>query len=310
VGEHKKLMPMTIGDILDCTFKLYRTNFLKLFLSGGLIFLPFILLRFVLMPQDGISIFSDSYNVNDSVMVFILIIFLIIFGLIYIPSIIKISSESFMDRDISIAEAYKYSFKRMGSYFLTKLLANLAIWAISIGAVLVSSIAIAILGVFGLGVGIFNHNSLFDSQPLFLTIIFTVIFYAVILIFDFFTYGVDFYASTSFVVNENKYGDAVNEGFKAAAFKFWRYCAGCIAIIIIMCIPVAIFYSLGYGIYYITDIKYTGLQIITSMFGVLLVLPIFFIMNTVFFYDYKIQKQGFGIEMEYDVLNDNNFKEV
>ena len=131
---------MTIGDILDKCIQLYRSNFSKfigivLLVKGPYIILSYIIVKLVEIALTGGSPeqtvpFSITYGAN----LIVKMIELISIGPVLIAAMTMAISERFLNRDIGIIEAYKRIWKR----FLP-LLGTIIITGLVISSVLIAS---------------------------------------------------------------------------------------------------------------------------------------------------------------------------
>jgi phage-related holin len=110
------LRPMSLGEVLDRTFSLYRENFL---LFAGIMALPYILVllfRFALLLFTRASITTSAPQLPTSGMVggFILggigaaIVFLLVVGVVQAATVSAVS-ELYLGRDTSVMEAFAQS---------------------------------------------------------------------------------------------------------------------------------------------------------------------------------------------------------
>lgn len=151
------LRPMTLGEVLDRTFKLYRSNF---WTFAGIIALPYLL---ILLVQIGSAAFATDSRPSQSVPQFsptlvagalaggsiVVILYLLMAGAAHAATVFAVS-----DLYLAKAATVRGSFSRVGSkvfrvlglFFLVLLLAVVGIVAVSFFGAILKSAASVVLG--------------------------------------------------------------------------------------------------------------------------------------------------------------------
>ena len=145
----KTLQPMTVGDILDKTIQLYKGNFLKfvgivLLVKGPYLLLGYALAKLVVFVLSGTSDASGedteqvaTYGLSMVSLLLVKLLEILFVGPILIAAMTMAISERFLDRDIGIAEAYKKVMERFLPLLGTILLTGAIISAVLLAFVLV-----------------------------------------------------------------------------------------------------------------------------------------------------------------------------
>jgi len=144
----KTLHPMTIGDILDRSIQLYRSNFLKFIGIVLLVKGPYLILGYILgyiftalietfftgtSSASGVGATQMDYGISASVVLLIRLLEILFVGPILIAAITMAISERFLDRDIGVIEAYKKILRRFLPLLGTILLTGALIATVLIG---------------------------------------------------------------------------------------------------------------------------------------------------------------------------------
>jgi hypothetical protein len=143
----KILHPMTIGDILDRSIQLYKSNFLKFIGIVLLVKGPYLILAYILgyILTDLIMLASPEmpYYLGESIALSLIRLLELLFvGPILIAAATMAISERFLDRDIGITEAYKRILRRFFPLLGTILLTGAIISAVLLGCVFLGFSAI------------------------------------------------------------------------------------------------------------------------------------------------------------------------
>jgi hypothetical protein len=139
----KTLHPMTIGDILDRSIQLYRSNILKfigivLFVKGPYLLFAAIIKRFFVEPlyMSGaapaqMATYEASAWAIITITTIIMLLELLIVGPILIAAMTMAISERFLNRDVGVTEAYRKILRRflplLGTIILTGMLISAVI---------------------------------------------------------------------------------------------------------------------------------------------------------------------------------------
>jgi hypothetical protein len=140
-----------------------------------------------------------------------------------------------------------------------------------------------------------------------LAVIFGIIFVilAIVLSLGLYAYivGFNYFATTSFVIEENGVMESIGRGFSVASFKFFRYAGAMILMSIIVLIPTII---RGFAGGFIGGMIGSDIisYVIATLVGIIF-MPIMYILFAVLLYDYKVRKEGFDINQEFNDLVNN-----
>lgn len=146
-----RLRPLSFGDILDTVFRLYRNNFLTMIGIVAILQIPIVLLQIASTFFFGEAITADIYNLLDSLPAFdhttqsftelpianitsflgiaaiIGLIEAIVLQPIISGAVVRAVSERYHQRPISLGKAYDYKFTKMGSLILSRFLIGILI---------------------------------------------------------------------------------------------------------------------------------------------------------------------------------------
>lgn len=151
------LRPMSVGEILDRSFRLYRNHFLKFFLAVFVVqCVAFVLLQMYM--AQVVTPFYQAINVpagrqaDFDPSVFLLFgigsaVFLAATGLlslVYLGALIPMVSETFLGRSLSLREAYQMAFRRFPALFAVNWLKMLVLGA----ALLIELVPLALAAAF------------------------------------------------------------------------------------------------------------------------------------------------------------------
>jgi hypothetical protein len=127
----KTLHPMTVGDILDRSIQLYRSNFLKFVGIVLLVKGPYLILEEALtglmLPSSAGADAAQTMLYEASVIGIIRLVELLLVAPILIAAMTMAISDRFLDRDIGVTEAYRKILRRFFPLLGTILLAGIII---------------------------------------------------------------------------------------------------------------------------------------------------------------------------------------
>ncbi len=129
----KTLHPMTIGDILDQSIQLYRSNFLKfiaivILIKGTYMIFGYVFKELIMFVFEGTG--EDAAQIAiyaDYLALLLRLLELLFVAPIVIAAITMAISERFLNRDIGVTEAYRKILKRFLPLLGTTLLAGIII---------------------------------------------------------------------------------------------------------------------------------------------------------------------------------------
>lgn len=316
--ENKDLKPMSLGDVLDSTFKIYRDNFWKLIGAFGLLYFPLTLVVNYInrkaVETNFDSSFKDALSAKDMIIKYqfarqqlmhsfgiegiALMILSFLVGCIYIPAVYKIVSEAFNDKKVTLLESYKYASNHVYPYVVTSILAKLVdlvmIIVMLVFLVIIYLVISLVLGISPIklseGVGI-------EQAKMAIDIICVIVLVILALLGAAFVYAFDHFVTASFVINGKKYGKAIGEGLKLACNKFWRY-VGSFTIMYIIIIMISFVIGILTNLIGVPTDSWIG-STITQTISQIIIGPLLLSLIVVLTYDYKIKKQGLDIQNDY-----------
>jgi hypothetical protein len=311
-----RLRPMSISDMLDAAFRLYRQHFLTFIGIVALLQVPMAIIQFAaqlpymqaiqrfttrpprLAPgASPLDIFPFAQLLPYYALIFGLSIlhYLLVYNLMT-GALANAISHSYMGRPISILSAYSIGFKR----FMALIVASLTPFAISL--VLVAIIAGCAFGTFytmGVRTG--------DQPNIGLAVVAVIGLVGVMIVAG--IAGLFFYVrlllTTQAIVLE---GQGPVEGLKRSwrlvGQAFWRS-LGILLLVYAFIYIVSLIVQLPliiagafFGILLNNSVLYQAIASFATYGVLILVLPIQFIIFTLLYYDLRIRKEGYDLELK------------
>lgn len=283
---------MTIGDILDSAIHLYKENFLKFI--GIVIFpqLPFLLIAATIMP------FVFRFGNNNKMIPAVSQAISGLISILILPFAVaagtRAISEKFLGRDITIAQAYSHMLKRITSLMWTTFLFT---------ALLILICIPAIFFIFALTSGSVRPGT--ETAAL-LSVIALVSIVATLILGAFLI--VRYSLITQAVIIEGESGTgALKRSHELIKDHFWR----AFAIISLLYIATMIFdIAIGLSLSLIsslltnTPIFSIALSMVSAP-GLSIIETFIMISMTLFYYDLRLRKEGFDLEIMAEELSEN-----
>jgi len=131
--EAQPLVPMTIGQILDRTFKLYRQSFIRFITIAAVVAVPVFLLQMVL--QQAIQTRAAAPTVEEAQGVtgiaiggsLVLVFFTLVATMLCNGALAKSVSEAYLGKDVSVGQAYRVVLPKLGTLILAAILVGLLV---------------------------------------------------------------------------------------------------------------------------------------------------------------------------------------
>lgn len=299
------LRPMTAGDILDQAIRIYRRNFVPLVTIVAIISVPLVLIQVAAaVISFGVTgTFTTTQYLGDVSTVSAL--FVGATGLSYLLGLIgaifqngaltAFVSERFLDRQITIGQAYQRALRRWLSLLIAAFLVGVALFSL-----LMLAFSVFFIPMIGIGAssaaGADNTTS--GILGLF-TLCFCVLIIPAFLLVIFFATRWVFYIQAIVLENYNSTG-GLGRSWKLVRGTFWRV-LGITALLYIMVaiLSVAPTYAvLPLSLLLPSPILAAVLNTIMQSVVVILVTPLQFAALTVLYYDLRIRKEGFDLEQQ------------
>jgi len=270
------LRPMSIGDIMDSAVKLYRSNFFLLIGIGAWVYIPLCLLGFFISQA-----------------IFNLLIQLVS---IFLAAVVTVAiSERILNHEISISNAYSRTSKRLGSF---------------IGAMmLVGLIGMSLLIIVGIFVSIFSSIFFKALRFPFGSLIFTLIvalFTVAIMVWLLFI-------PQAVLLEGNKAIKSIGRNSKIVSGNFWKAYATLVLVSIAMFVITSFLWLIGGSVMAILggDANTAGsfaqnFEASVNRFrqfppGIgavnLLLQPFRMVVITLLYYDIRVRKEGYDLEI-------------
>ena len=123
MAQAKALRPMGLLEIVDQTFRLYRSNFWLFFGIAAIAYLPFVALLALLVIVDAAP--SSALAGTAIIPLLPLLLAVVALWLLMSGALAKAVSDRYLGYETTIAGAYGHVGKRLGSFFVTLLLTGL-----------------------------------------------------------------------------------------------------------------------------------------------------------------------------------------
>ncbi|NGQ93841.1 ABC transporter ATP-binding protein [Brevibacillus sp. SYP-B805] len=303
--------PMSVGQILDRTFSVYRKHFGKLFLLTLILFAPLYLIQEVALNDAGnmpfwptfdtdvpfSERFLESYSESgEEPSVGLLILFFVVAlltGLVSTP--ISMAAVVFMVQSVmrgetvELGKALKQSFRRYWPLLGSCLVYGLIVFLMCIGFFMV--LMLVIFGVAAIGSGGDESIQQFFANPLSALLggVSVLLFFLVLLVpFCYFLLRWGFFLPA---VAVEKVAPGIDKSWKLTKGNFWRILGVylvmmTIAVVFTMMIELLVLVSLGQSI----------LGLLVQNLLTLMLMPLSSVAYAVTFFDLRIRTEGTDLE--------------
>lgn len=288
------LQPMGIGDILDRTFRLYKEHFSNFVGITGLAFLLNVaFLSFVIsMPADPRALLVNPALVLTGVIAFLaLLVFTIWISFLSMGALSRSVSERYLGREISVLEAYRHVARRGLSLLWAYFLSGLIIMGVFVLGMILSLVAAGVTGFAG------GRPNLSKLAVAGLLVFLPTLIFVTILIFR-------YLLVTQVVVLEDVRGTrALKRSWHLMKGYFWK--ANLVLLLY------GVLFGIGYLLFYYPTLFFLPrptpgsigvgttfvVQNASNQLVQMLVSPFFMIAFTLLYYDSRIRKEGFDLEV-------------
>lgn len=290
----QRFRPMGVGDLMDTVFTLYTKNFLPLFVLSVVLYLPFStvmgLAQKAFLPADfSSSFYGWSAEVPETLTqadfelftawVVVAVISAFLFQAIILPLIqgglTRTVSDSFLGRKVGIGQAFSFAFRKALPLIFTAILYGLAILVVAVVAGLLTALAFMVHDVLGVLALIFLVLPAVLASAVYLILYNQVV-----------------------VIEGKGYVAALTRSARLVSGHFWRMLGLGILFIILAGIMEMIG---GMGSTLVTLFMPSGGSVLfaTIWSGLIraLVTPITLIGLTLVYFDLRMRKEGFDLEM-------------
>jgi hypothetical protein len=326
---------MTVGDILDYTFRTYRNNFKRILIFSALISGLFSLLLLILtkaaaprgMITDPWSMiinglksgnwenYLDSYMYNtpeaymgSDFFLRSMLVMLISYGGTFLTSVFV---TPFAQGGITnIASRYFHGFKLNARLSLMEtkrqygklIVTGLSIMVCYMGMSMVFGVLLMVIMI---PITIAASFAASSSSPPVFVIVLLVIFGLVVA-----AVAIAFVSLISFIypvaVTEGKYHfNAVGRSFKLAFKKFWRVLGVNLLVYLLVYIVIGAISGLAFALAYLSPVNIMFQQVVTLLITALCT-PILYIASTMLYFDIRMRTEGYGLELMSHNLEGNS----
>lgn len=317
---------MSLADILDGVFRLYRQNFVTFVGIVALLQVPVMVLQILLTLALGRGVTADilsfaevmaSFNPQvDSWTDLPISNFITFFGASMLLSLIQgivvqqlitgalanAVARSYLDKPVSILSAYSFGAGRMVALVVAGILVGLIIFLLYLIPLGLFFGILAVLAPFSSGEG--------AGAIALLAVLFVLgfigIFFLVVLI------GLGFMFVTQAIVLEGRNPfDALARSWRLVLGSFWRVLGTVVILYILVWIVQGVpLYIVSAGIGFIFNDPVNdfaiqqSLSTLVAYLSLILMLPLQLTAFTLLYYDLRIRKEGFDLEMQAEALRD------
>ncbi|NOK59592.1 MAG: hypothetical protein GFH27_549285n116 [Chloroflexi bacterium AL-W] len=312
-----QLRIMSFIDILDTAFRLYRTHFLMFLGIVALLQIPFVILQtlfqFTIGWESAVAVTSFSSTPTfsgsgfpDVPLIDFFIYYGGLFGFSILQSLILFTlitgalahaiSRIYLGQPISILAAYQFGRRK----YLSLILATLALF-LSILVLYALFVACIAGGVFAT-LSLEGEASILAGVGLLLAILFVSLAFLIILAF---IYTRMAFITQAIVLENHGPFAAIGRSWRLTSQHFWRT----FGILFIMVILAYIVYGIPttiiqLGIAFVggfspeSQILGQNIAVLVAQIGYIIALPLQFVTYTLLYYDLRIRKEGFDIELK------------
>ena len=333
VKEFRAINPMTVGEIISRSWRLYRLNFIKVFLYS-LLAAPLMTIGQILinipsaMPEmmQAPDKFGQYCCFSTSGCVFLYIGYG--FGIFFYILLFKAFSNILNLEDFSYKAIFGFAKRYMGEIILFTiiLLSEIVIFYIIDVILAIILIIIATIITMALNMLIWGSNSLDEPLAgflLFFFIIITVILVGLIMLYQFLICSLQITIFTTEKVSFKGTYQSLIKSLDVIANNFWRSTGFSISLIFLLYFLTLFFQAppilytfwviIKEGMMNISQEGYPiSLIIISSIWSSavsILILPMIISAVTLFYYDIKVRTEGFDLK-QYLIQNKKNLNQI
>ena len=302
-----KLRPMTAGDILDQAIRIYRYNFVPLVIIVAIVSVPIAILQVIAEvlafplggllganTTDAVNNFDTPLQLLGQAIRILAALIAAVAALFQNGAITAFVSERFLGRAITVRQAYGRAFRRWLSLLLAAFLVGL-LYAAVLGIIF----GVWLVPFFGLALAGTNLDSVTSGIFGALTLLLCCLFVPAMVILIFFNTRWAFFIQAIVLENFNSTG-GLGRSWKLVKGSFWR-------VMLMVFVLIIIVYAFSTGPILLVSFGALALAspillavantIISSLIQIVMT-PLQFAALTVLYYDLRIRKEGFDLEMQ------------
>jgi hypothetical protein len=300
--------PMTVGRILDQAFRLYRESFLRYVTIAAVVQVPSGLLMVAGMGLFYSNFTSmapgsrppESVTAVVTMMVGLLVMmagaFLLLVSMVLaMAAMARSMSASYLGGDLTVAQAYRSLLPRAGWLFLLILLVVPSIFVLYIALIIV----IVVIAIVAIGVAAANLGTALTALAIGLIVLVATLVLTVLVL----AWGAVFSLSVQSVALEdlNTFA-AIGRSVKLIRGNLRKALGSVLLTFLLVFIPAMAAASLGFLLDFMIfgPANVMALQVIqqsVSLFMQVLVMPVWAAAMLLLYYDLRIRKEGFDLEM-------------
>jgi len=292
---------MNIGELLDRAITLYRRNFLTLVGIVAIVNVPYLLVQIVAIilaiPTDltNFSQRSSNFSSNSFLIYFAaLVIVAIPVGIAYIfqhGALTVVASESFLGRKIGIKEAYGRAWQRGWTLFGTQFVIGLAN-VLVVGLLFIPFIALIALAP---GVRGSSGNAALGIAVLCLCAAFLPALALIAILNNFWIFW-----PQTIMLESKGVRSGLGRSWQIVRGSFWRvFLIAVLAYIFISIITATPTYAISIlSAMFPSSLFATAFNSTVSILISIFTTPLWLALNTLLYYDIRIRKEGFDLELQ------------
>lgn len=313
---------MTVTDILDATFRLYRDNFLTFFGIATMLQIPFIVLYLLVTMFFGQGIPSDlvelaqmvpRFNLSEDSLTdlpignmvgyFGFVILISLFEAFFVVQIINGAlthaiSQRYLDQPIGMLEAYSnLGSRRIGNLVLNGVIISL--FSMIVSLLIVGGLFFSFV-LMGTGFGQGSNSGFLLIASGFVGILVSLLIGLILLVL----LGMTFlFAPQAIVLEDSNAWGAIRRSWQLVRSSFWRIMLILLVFwLLIQLVTIGPSYMLNLLLNVVFDplndfAIHQAMSLLISYFLQLLVLPLQLCAYTLLYYDLRVRKEGYDMQL-------------
>ncbi|HEY0737600.1 MAG TPA: glycerophosphoryl diester phosphodiesterase membrane domain-containing protein [Herpetosiphonaceae bacterium] len=304
-----RIRELSLGELLDTSFRLYRNNFLTFVKIAALVLVPYHLLSFLLTtpeaPLQGsgstfnlISGFLRSTSSPTSSGWISLIYSVVVQPLLY-GTLILIAAQCYQQQPVSIADNFRHARQRLFTLIGADILQGLCIILVGLPAIFVAICGVEFIVNQRID-AIFDASSPSETIP---TILF-ILLGTLLLLLPLLVRARLVFSTQAVMLEDQGAIASIDRSWKLTQQRMWRLFGFMIVLSLLeMCLTTLPVGAAVFGISMAgTDAQLIlALQVALATISEIVVLPFTMIAYTLMFFDLRIRSEGFDLE-QHDLL--------
>lgn len=297
-----QLKPLTAGDILDQAIRIYRENFVRLITIVAIVTLPVLIVQSLafglVLPFSSdfqtIPQFNPATSVAASCITVMVTFIGAIMTIFQMGALTSFVSERFLGRTLTVREAYGNAFRHWVALFFSTLLLGVAVGVLV--AVLVSVFIVPLVLAAGAGASGSDVAAILAGVA---GLVLCVLFIPGLLGILYLYTRWSFYIQAIMIENYNSTG-SLGRSWKLVKGSFWRVLGFVILLYLLsLVLTFGLFGAVSVGAFFLPSpaIRFIVQSLASGLIAVF-IQPLQYATLTVLYYDLRIRKEGFDLQMQ------------